>query len=70
MFVIRQAIDSPNVTQRIEEAAAEVEVPGKFIFFFLSAKLIKKKKKIEHCSRPAIHPTYLHFIFFLKKEMN
>lgn len=29
VFVIRQAINSPNVTQRIEEAAAEVDVPGK-----------------------------------------
>ncbi|KAI7848065.1 hypothetical protein BDC45DRAFT_524491 [Circinella umbellata] len=27
VFVIRQAINSPNVTQRIEEAAAEVDVP-------------------------------------------
>lgn len=28
VFVIRQAINSPNVTQRIEEAAAQVDVPG------------------------------------------
>lgn len=27
-FVIRQAIESPNVTQTIEESAAEVQVPG------------------------------------------
>ncbi|KAI7875341.1 galactose oxidase [Lichtheimia hyalospora FSU 10163] len=27
VFVIRQAINSPNVTQRIEEAAAQVDVP-------------------------------------------
>lgn len=29
VFVIRQAITSPNVTQRIEEPAAQVDVPGK-----------------------------------------
>lgn len=28
-FVIRQAIDSPNVTQTIEEATATVETPGR-----------------------------------------
>lgn len=28
-FVIRQAIDSPNVTQTIEEATATVEIPGR-----------------------------------------
>jgi hypothetical protein len=27
--VIRQAIDSPNVIQTIEQGAAEVDVPGK-----------------------------------------
>ena len=29
VFVIRQAVNSPNVTQKIEEAQAEVDVPGK-----------------------------------------
>lgn len=28
-FVIRQAVDSPNVTQTIEEATATVEIPGR-----------------------------------------
>lgn len=28
VFVIKQAIDSPNVTQTIEQSAAEVQVPG------------------------------------------
>lgn len=32
VFVIRQAITSPNVTQRIEEPAAQVDVPGKEFF--------------------------------------
>lgn len=27
-FVLRQAIDSPNITQTIQEAAASVQVPG------------------------------------------
>jgi hypothetical protein len=27
-FVIRQAINSPNVTQTIQEASAQVQVPG------------------------------------------
>lgn len=27
-FVLRQAIESPNVTQTIEEATADVQVPG------------------------------------------
>lgn len=29
VFVIKQVIDSPNVTQRIEIAAAQVDSPGK-----------------------------------------
>jgi hypothetical protein len=29
VFVIKQVIDSPNVTQRIETAAAQVDSPGK-----------------------------------------
>lgn len=29
VFIIRQAVTSPNVTERIEESAAQVAVPGK-----------------------------------------
>lgn len=30
-FVLRQAIESPNVTQKIQESVSDVQVPGKII---------------------------------------